>query len=93
MAIPDFQKIMLPLLEFLGDKQEHSLRETIDSLADQFDLSEEERRELLPSAQQAIFANRVGWARTHIKGDVGSKTTCEPRNRYNMVQYNMILFT
>lgn len=66
MAIPDFQKIMLPLLEFLGDKQEHSLRETIDSLADQFDLSEEERRELLPSGQQAIFANRVGWARTHM---------------------------
>ena len=66
MAIPDFQKIMLPLLKFLGDKQEHSLRETIDSLADQFDLSEEERRELLPSEQQAIFANRVGWARTHM---------------------------
>jgi len=66
MAIPDFQKIMLPLLEFLGDKQEHSLRETIDSLADQFDLSEEERRELLPSGQQAIFTNRVGWARTHM---------------------------
>ncbi len=66
MAIPDFQKIMLPLLKFLGDKQEHSLRETIDSLADEFDLSEEERRELLPSEQQAIFANRVGWARTHM---------------------------
>ena len=66
MAIPDFQKIMLPVLKFLGDKQEHSLRETIDSLADEFDLSEEERRELLPSGQQAIFANRVGWARTHL---------------------------
>lgn len=67
MAIPDFQKIMLPLLKFLKDKQEHSIRETIDSLADQFDLSEEERRELLPSGQQAIFSNRVGWARTHLK--------------------------
>lgn len=67
MAIPDFQKIMLPLLKFLEDKQEHSIRETIDSLADQFDLSEEERRELLPSGQQAIFSNRVGWARTHLK--------------------------
>ena len=67
MAMPDFQKIMLPLLKFLKDKQEHSIRETIDSLADQFDLSEEERRELLPSGQQAIFSNRVGWARTHLK--------------------------
>lgn len=67
MAIPDFQKIMLPLLKFLEDKIEHSIRGTIDSLADQFDLSEEERRELLPSGQQAIFSNRVGWARTHLK--------------------------
>ncbi len=67
MAIPDFQTIMLPLLKFLGDKEEHSIGETIDSLADQFDLSDEERRELLPSGQQAIFSNRVGWARTHLK--------------------------
>lgn len=34
MAIPDFQTIMLPLLQLLGDKNEHSLRETIDMLAD-----------------------------------------------------------
>jgi len=67
MAIPDFQKIMLPLLKFLEDKIEHSIRETIDSLADQFDLSEEERRELLSSGQQPIFSNRVRWARTHLK--------------------------
>ncbi|OEU83318.1 MAG: restriction endonuclease [Desulfobacterales bacterium S5133MH4] len=67
MAIPDFQKIMLPLLKILGDEQEHSIRETVDSLADQFDLSAEERRELLPSGQQALFANRVAWARTHLK--------------------------
>ena len=67
MAIPDFQKIMLPLLKFLENKIEHSIRETIDSLADQFDLSEEERRELLPSGQQAIFSNRIGWARIHLK--------------------------
>ena len=66
MAIPDFQKIMLPFLKFLGDKQEHSIGETVDSLADQFDLSNEERRELLPSGQQTIFRNRVGWARTHL---------------------------
>ena len=29
MAIPDYQTIMLPLLRFAGDKNEHSLRETI----------------------------------------------------------------
>lgn len=67
MAIPDYQSIMLPLLKFTGDKQEHSLRQVIDTLADQFHLTAEERRELLPSGHQATFNNRVGWARTYMK--------------------------
>jgi restriction system protein len=67
MAIPDYQSIMLPLLKFAGDRQEHSLRGTIEALADEFDLTDEERRELLPSGQQATFDNRVGWARTYLK--------------------------
>ena len=67
MPIPDFQSIMLPLLKFAGDGQEHSLRETIEALANEFNLTEEERSELLPSGQQAIFDNRVGWARTYLK--------------------------
>jgi restriction system protein len=67
MPIPDFQSIMLPLLNFASDGQEHSLRETIEALADGFDLTAEERRELLPSGQQAAFDNRVGWARTYMK--------------------------
>ena len=67
MSIPDYQTIMLPLLRFLADEQEHSLRETIDSLAGQFKLSDAERRELLPSGQQPVFHNRVGWARTYMK--------------------------
>ena len=67
MAIPGYQSIMLPLLKFAGDRQEHSLRETIEALADEFDLTDEERRELLPSGQQSIFDNRVGWARTYLK--------------------------
>lgn len=67
MAIPDYQSIMLPLLKYAGDGQEHSLRETIEALADEFGLTKEERRELLPSGQQATFDNRVGWARTYLK--------------------------
>ena len=67
MAIPDFQSIMLPLLKFAGDGGEHSLRETIEALADEFNLTDEERKALLPSGQQSAFDNRVGWARTYLK--------------------------
>jgi restriction system protein len=67
MAIPDYQSIMLPLLKFASDGKEHSLRETIEALAEKFRLSDDERRNLLPSGQQTIFDNRVGWARTYLK--------------------------
>ncbi len=67
MAIPDYQTVMLPLLKFLADGVEHSLREAIDALADEFSLTEAERTEMLASGQQAIFNNRVGWARTYLK--------------------------
>jgi len=35
MGIPVFHQIMLPLLQLLEDKQEHSLRQVIDSLTNQ----------------------------------------------------------
>ncbi len=67
MAIPDYQSVMLPLLRFASDNQEHSLRETIENLADHFNLTESERTELLPSGQQTTFVSRVGWAVTYTK--------------------------
>ncbi len=67
MAIPDYQSLMLSVLQFLADKKEHSFRETVEVMAKESQLSEEEMRELLPSGKQPIFANRVGWARTYMK--------------------------
>jgi restriction system protein len=67
MAIPDYQSIMLPLLQLAGDQKEHALREAVTSLADKFGLDAQERKELLPSGKQAIFRNRVAWARTYLK--------------------------
>lgn len=66
MPIPDFQTVMLPLLTFTGDNKEHSLREAIEHLGHHFGLTAAERQELLPSGAQAIFDNRVGWAKTHL---------------------------
>jgi restriction system protein len=48
MAIPDYQRMMLPLLRFAEDRKEHFFRQAIDSLADFFGLTEAERKELLP---------------------------------------------
>lgn len=67
MSIPDFQTVMFPLLKHLSDKQDHPLATVIEALADDFKLTDAERRELLPSGSQFIFNNRVGWARTYMK--------------------------
>ena len=67
MAIPDYQQIMLPLLKFAGDKEEHTTREVTDHISKFFKLNENEKKELLSSGQQTIIYNRVGWARTYLK--------------------------
>src|ERR1700680_4419524 len=67
MAIPDYQGLMLPLLKTAADGKEHKKREVLNELAKQFGLTENERKELLPSGNQEIFDNRLGWARTYLK--------------------------
>ncbi|MBS1203011.1 MAG: restriction endonuclease [Chromatiaceae bacterium] len=66
MAIPDFQSIMRPLLEEHEDGQEHRNRDLVAALAVRFGLTEDERREMLPSGGARLFDNRVGWAKTHM---------------------------
>jgi restriction system protein len=65
--IPDYQSIMLPFLKVLSDRSEHSFGEMVESLGKAFKITEEEKKELLPSGTTFVFANRVGWARTYLK--------------------------
>ena len=64
--VPDYQSLMLPLLKLVADKQEHKYRDLIERLATEFQLTDEDRRELLASGGP-IFDNRVGWAKTYLK--------------------------
>lgn len=65
--IPDYQTLMLPLLKLVSDGQEHKYRDIIENLATEFEVTDDERKELLASGNQAIFDNRVGWAKTYLK--------------------------
>jgi restriction system protein len=66
MPVPDYQALMLPLLEQLADGEEHLVREVREEVAAKLGLSEAERAELLPSGKQAVFDNRLGWAKTYM---------------------------
>lgn len=65
--IPDYQTCMLPLLKYAADKSEHKFSDAVEYLSDEFALTKEERKELLPSKTQDVITNRIGWARTYLK--------------------------
>jgi restriction system protein len=67
MAIPGFQSIMLPLLKIVGDGKEHNPSEVKDILASQYQLTDAERNEMLPSGKQARFSNRVMWSIVYLR--------------------------
>jgi restriction system protein len=66
MAVPDFQTIMRPVLTVDEDGDRHDLALVRGTLADPFQLSEEDRAQRLPSGTQRAFDNRVGWAATYL---------------------------
>jgi len=66
MPIPNYQRFMYPLLEMAADGEAHSMDEAYEVLAEKFNLTEEDRAELLPSGRQSRYENRVRWARTYL---------------------------
>lgn len=66
MTIPDFQSIMLPIMELSSDGRIHKLSQSIQELAKDFGLLDEELRILLPSGVPKFY-DRVSWAKTYLK--------------------------
>jgi restriction system protein len=66
MTVPDYQAILLPLMQLANDGKEHDFREGIEYAAKVLKISDDDRKILLPSGTQPTFDNRVGWAKTHL---------------------------
>jgi restriction system protein len=66
MAVPDFQSMMLPFLRSTADGEEHQMVDVRQMLAKEFQLTEAEIKELLPSGKQSRFSNRVAWAKVYL---------------------------
>jgi restriction system protein len=67
MTVPDFQSLLLPMLQITQDHAVHTTGEVIESLSKGFALNAEDREELLPSGTQRRFDNRVNWAAAHLR--------------------------
>lgn len=67
MAIPQYKEFFQAILEVLSDEKYHKSKEIDEMVSDMFNLTDEERKELLPSGNRFIVNNRVGWGRTYLK--------------------------
>jgi restriction system protein len=58
---------MLPFLTAMSDGNVHRVTDVGQLLSTQFNLTDAETNERIPSGQSTIFDNRIGWARTYLK--------------------------
>lgn len=66
MTVPDFQSMMLPVLQFTADGEDHRMADLREKLAQEFRLTDDEVKERLPSGKQSRFHNRVAWAKVYL---------------------------
>ncbi len=64
--IPDYQSLMLPVLR-AAIKGPITISDAVETVAAELNLSDTDRREMLPSGRQTVIANRVHWARAYLK--------------------------
>jgi len=67
MAIPQYSEMMLPLLQLMGDGQEHHVKEAIEPIAEYFNLTKDEQELLLKDSNQPLVYYRIHWANTYLK--------------------------
>ena len=65
MAVPKYQSFLLPVLQICSQGP-FRFRDIVPLAADRLELTEEDRRQRLPSGTQTVLMNRVGWARTYL---------------------------
>jgi len=63
--VPDYETLMLPLLELLADGRERTAAQCREQLADRLGLSTEDLAERIPSGDN-LFGSRLHWAATYL---------------------------
>lgn len=83
MAIPNFESIMLPLLECVKDGKEWPINDIDELLINRFHLTEDEANQLKPSSTtETLFQNRLRWARFYLKK---ANLLIDPRRGYTQI--------
>lgn len=65
MAMPSMDEVMLPVVGLVLNEEMH-YKECAMRIADEFNLTEDERNELVPTGRVTRIQDRVAWAVTHL---------------------------
>ena len=65
MPVPDYETLMLPVLRLIASGAKN-VSECLPTLKDEFGISDEEARELIPSGRITVLQSRAHWARTYL---------------------------
>jgi len=66
MQIPDYQYFMQPVLNQLADGSAKTIREIINLICDDLNLSDEQRNLKIPSGKSTYVNGRISWAKTYL---------------------------
>ncbi len=66
IQIPKFDEFLAPILRYCSDGKEHSLLETIEKMASEFKLTDEQKNALMPNGMRTYLYDRVAWAITYL---------------------------
>ena len=64
MPVPSYEELMPQVLN--RAKTEQRVRDVVDAIADELNLTDEEREETIPSGQTTLISSRVAWAVTYL---------------------------
>ena len=64
--VPTFDKFLYPVLKTLGDGHEHTLKDLMKNLIDEFSLNEADINETVKSGLETKLHNRLQWATTYL---------------------------
>lgn len=64
--IPDYQTLMLPVLR-VAASGEVSISDAVDAVTREFNLTDDEQAEMLPSGRLTVVRSRVHWAKAYLK--------------------------
>ena len=67
MNIPNYNDIMLPMLQYLSDEKIHSFKKINEHLIIHLKLTDEERDQLTPKGNKKVFDSRCEWSRFYLK--------------------------